>query len=157
MGDSQIIYEISSSTFETLVKASYNDFRHKEAFTADFTTATSIEVTLEGQTYTLTAPENPDDEDAKWLYGEEEISIDNVQSAIEVLSSAEFTEEESAGQEEIALTVYLDNEAYPSVNLVLYRYDGTNCLATVNGEPFALISRTQMVDLIEAINAIVLN
>ncbi len=49
-----------------------------------------------------------------------------------------------------------EDEAFP-VSLVLYRYDGTNCLATVNDEPFALIPRTQMVDLMEAINVIVLN
>ncbi len=157
VGESQIIYEISSSSFEKLIAAAYNDFRHNEAFTADFNTAASVQIILEDKTYILTAPENADDTDAKWLYDEEEIDIYDVQSALEALSASEFTDEEPAGQEEIALTVFLNNEAFPSVSIVLYRYDGTNCLATVDGEPFALISRSQVVDLIEAVNAIVLN
>ncbi|MCD8001537.1 MAG: DUF4340 domain-containing protein [Oscillospiraceae bacterium] len=157
VGDSQIIYEISAATFEKLSAATYNDLRHQAAFTADFSDAASIEVTLEEQTFTLTAPADADDADGKWLYGEEEIEISGVQAALEALAASEFTEELPAGQEEIALTVFLDNEAFPSVRIVLYRYDGASCLATVDGEPFALVPRAQMVDLVEAIQAIVLN
>lgn len=57
----------------------------------------------------------------------------------------------------LSLTVHLDNEAYPSTAIELYRYDGTNCLAKVDGKIFALIPRSEVVDLIEAVNSIVLN
>lgn len=55
------------------------------------------------------------------------------------------------------MTVSLDNENYPEVAVVLYRYDGEYCLAEVDGEPVALIPRSQMVDLTEAVRAIVLS
>ena len=64
--------------------------------------------------------------------------------------------EGSAGKEEIRLTVYLENENHPKVEIELYRYDGSDCLAKVDGEILALISRSDVVELIEAVNAIVL-
>ena len=36
-------------------------------------------------------------------------------------------------------------------------YDGTNCLAVVDGTPVSLVARADVVDLIEAVNEIVLN
>lgn len=39
----------------------------------------------------------------------------------------------------------------------LYRYDGNKCLAVVDGEPVSLVNRSYVVDLIEAVNTIILN
>ncbi|MDD7740358.1 MAG: hypothetical protein SOT28_07965 [Fusicatenibacter sp.] len=44
-----------------------------------------------------------------------------------------------------------------SRDLCCYRYDGNSCTVEIDGEPVALISRSSVVDLIEAVNAIVLN
>lgn len=38
-----------------------------------------------------------------------------------------------------------------------YRYDGASCLAVVDGEPVSLVARSAVVDLMEAVRAIVLN
>lgn len=161
VNDSPIIYEVSSTYFESLMASSYDDLRHKEAFPGDFAIVSSMDIELEGKSYTLTAKENDDTADeegtASWLYGEEEIDIANIQSALESLTASEFTDEVPDGQQEIRLTLRLTDENFPQVEIVLYRYDGTDCLATVDGESFALISRTSVVDLIEAVNAIVLS
>ena len=55
------------------------------------------------------------------------------------------------------MTVYLDNENHPEVQIKLYRYDGSHCLAVVDGAPVSLVTRTSAVDLIEAVHAIVLD
>lgn len=55
------------------------------------------------------------------------------------------------------MTVHLDNENHPSVSIALYRYDGNNFLAMVDGNPVSLVGRSYVVDLIETVNAIVLN
>ncbi len=52
--------------------------------------------------------------------------------------------------------MHLDNADHPTWKLVLYRYGGTNCVASADGEPAALVSRSRMVALVEAVNAIVL-
>ena len=67
-----------------------------------------------------------------------------------------FTDETPAGQEEISLTVHLDNGDFPTVTLMLYRLDGTNCVAAVDGKTVALVSRSKTVDLIEAVNELTL-
>ena len=51
-------------------------------------------------------------------------------------------------RQEIALTVYLDNDAFPQVAVELYRWDGEHCLAVVDGEPVSLVARSGAVDLI---------
>ena len=71
--------------------------------------------------------------------------------------SYNVTEEEPADKEEISLTLQMDNDNQPEVEIELYRYDGNTCLAVVDGEPVSLIDRSDVVDLIEAVNAIVLN
>lgn len=55
------------------------------------------------------------------------------------------------------MVVYLDNENFPKVEIELYRYDGDDCLAVVDGEPVSFVQRSNVVDLIEAVYGIVLD
>jgi len=48
VGESQILYQITESEYESLMSASYNNLRHTEVLTADFNEVTRIAVTLEG-------------------------------------------------------------------------------------------------------------
>ena len=73
------------------------------------------------------------------------------------LCADSFTEEEPTQKEEISMTVYLDNEYFPEVQIEFYRYDGNDCLAVVDGEAVSLVERSYVVDFVEAVNAIVLN
>lgn len=154
VGDSEIVYQITGESYEKLIAAGYDDLRHKEALTADFTQVTGLDITLEGTVYNLTSEGSG--EDKTFRFGEEEVDVADLQSALEGLTADSFTQEEPIQKEEIALTVYLDSEVHPSVQIQLYRYDGENCLAVIDGEPVSLIPRSAVVDLIEAVNAIVL-
>ncbi|RHR10043.1 DUF4340 domain-containing protein [Pseudoflavonifractor sp. AF19-9AC] len=154
IGDSKIIYKISSSSYESLMAASYNDLRHSEVLTASFDDITSMDISLDGTVYTITT--DGKGENKTFHYGEEEISIDDLQSALEDMTASSFTDERPSQKEGIALTIYLDNEVHPQVEIQLYRYDGENCLVLIDGEPVSLVPRSDVVDLIEAINAIVL-
>ena len=154
VGDSEIVYQITGESYEKLIAAGYDDLRHKEALTADLTQVTGLDITLEGSVYNLTSEGSG--EDKTFRFGEEEVDVADLQSALEGLTADSFTQEEPTQKEEIALTVYLDSEVHPSVQIQLYRYDGENCLAVIDGEPVSLIPRSAVVDLIEAVNAIVL-
>ena len=160
VGDSQIVYQITQSEFDALTDVSYDALRHQKIFTADFDTVTSMDVTLEGEAYTFTytPPEDEDDEDAEgtWAYNGEDFDVFDFSYALRALSATSFTDEAPTGQEEISLTLHLDNEDFPTFTLTLYRYDGENCIACVDGEPVALVSRAQTVDLVEAVRAVVL-
>ena len=154
VGESPIVYQITTDEYESLKKASYNDLRHPEVLSADFEDVSQVMVSLDGQDYALTSEKKGKERD--WSYQEKEISMDEFQKALESLKADSFTEEKPTGKEEIRVTVALDNENFPEVTMEFYRYDGTSCLAVVDGEPVSLVGRSKVVDLIEAVNAIVL-
>ena len=154
LDDSQIVYKISQNDYETLTAVSYNTLRHQKLFTGDFDTVTSIDAAVDGETYTFTyTPSEDKDEDGTWSYGEENFDVYSLKTA---LTAAEFTSDKPTGQEEISLTVHLASEDFPTFTLTLYRLDGTHCLATVDGKTVALVSRSQTVNLVEAVNALTL-
>lgn len=155
VGDSNILYQITGEEYTALMAASYDDLRHLEVLPVDFEKMTSLDITLDGTDYTITV--QGDGDDATYLLNEEEVEFDDVLSALSSLSADSFTQEQPTGQEEIRLTVHLDREELPSMEVVLYRYDGSFCLAQVDGQSVSLVPRSNVVDLIEALNAIVLN
>ena len=157
VGESQIVYQITQSEYDTLTDVSYDALRHQKLVTADFTAVTSVDVTLEGETYTFTYTP-PEDESAEgtWTYKDTAFDVYDLRAALQALTASSFTNESPGGQEEISLTVHLDTESFPTFTLALYRYDGETCLAAVDGNPVAFIPRTQAVALAESVRAIVL-
>ena len=154
VGDSPIVYAVTGLEYTDLTAASYDDLRHREVLTAAFDDVTGLDVTLEGETYTFSAQGTGDDR--TWTWDGEEVGFAGLQAAVEALSAAEFTEEAPQGQEEISFTARLDSEAFPQVKVALYRCDGASCLAVVDGESLCLVDRSAVVDLMEAVRAIVL-
>ncbi|WP_308543415.1 DUF4340 domain-containing protein [uncultured Oscillibacter sp.] len=155
IGDSKIIYRLSGEDYETLMAAGYNDLRHTEVLPADFADIAQIDISLEGTDYTITS--EGDAEERTYFYEDEELDIADLQSAMQTLTADSFTDEQPAEKEEIHLTLHLDLEGEPSAEIGLYRYDGSYCLAVVDGTPMCLVQRSYVVDLIEAVNAIVLS
>ena len=154
VNNSQIAYKLTAEDYKGLMAMKYDDLRHKEVFWGDTEEITGIDISLEGADYSLTSKGKKDDR--TWTYQEEEIETDELFSALKGLKADCFTEEEPGQKEEIRLTLHLDNEVSPQVTIVLYRYDGSSCLAEADGKTVSLIPRSQAVDLIEAVNTIVL-
>lgn len=155
VGESQIVYQISSTSYNNLMAASYDSLRHREVLTADFADVYQIDISLEGNVYTVTSEEDGDER--IYYYQDEELNIADFRGALQNLIADSFTDERPTQQEEIGMTIYLDNENYPKVQIELYRYNGSLCLAAVDGKPVSLIGRSDVVALIETIHAIVLN
>lgn len=155
VGDSRIVYRITANEYKALMDASHDALRHLEVLSADFSDVTQLDISLEGAAYSITAEGSGDGRTYSYLG--EELEIGDLQSALESLKAESFTDERPTQKKEIGLTVHLDNENYPEVRIELYRYDGTNCLAVVDGTPVSLVARADVVDLIEAVNEIVLN
>ena len=154
VGDSPLVYSITSLEYTDLTAASYNDLRHREVLTADFDHILSLDMTLEGETYTFTAQGEGDDR--VWSWGEQEIDFSDLQDAVEALAASEFTNQQPGDQLEISFTAHLDSEVFPQVAVELYRCDGASCLAVVDGESVCLVDRADVVELMEALRAVVL-
>ncbi len=155
VGDSPIVYQISSSSYAFLTAASYDDLRHREVLPAEFADISRLDISLEGQSYTLASEES--DGRRTFSYAGNELDMAQLQSALEALSADSFTDETPSQKLEIGLTAHLDRDGDPAVQIELYRYDGAHCLAVVDGEPVSLVDRADVVELIEAVHAIVLN
>ena len=156
VGDSAIIYRISEYDCDNLMAAGYNDLRSRAVMSVDFEDVTKLDIRLDGTDYTLTAED--EGKNRVWKYGGEEVEIDELQDALESLrteDAASFTDEKASGKEEIRLT--LSDAEGELLKIVLCRYDGSDCLAVVDGKTFARIPRADVVDVVEAVNAIVLN
>ncbi len=157
VGDSQIVYVLDEVDYLTLSAVAYEDLRHREVFWGDFSAVTQIDIQLEGEDHTLTAVTDEETAERQWYYGEEAVDIAAVQAKLESLTAVSFTAEAPTEKEELCLTLHLDNENFPQVEIRLYRYDGSLCLASVDGEPVSLVDRGITMDLVEAVQAIVLN
>ncbi len=155
VGESQIIYKVTGEDCATLLDASYNSFRHKQVFPASFDVINQIDISLEGAEHTLSSEEK--DGELVWTYQGTEVDTTQLRSALTDLEADSFTEEEPDQKEEISLVLHLDNENFPTVQIGLYRYNGTDCLAVVDGDSVSLVPRSSVVDLIESVNAIILN
>lgn len=183
IGDSQIVYDLDSVDYGILSDASYDDLRHQEVFWADFADVTQIDITLEDTEHTLIS-ELDDDEERVWYYQTEEmlaeateetteaaeetteteaieepetLDLTDFEDSLNALSANSFTSEIPAEKEEIRFTLHLDNETFPTVEIVLYRYSGTECLAVVDGESVSLVPRASVMELVEAVQTIVLS
>ena len=157
VGASQIVYALPGADFTALMAAGYDDLRHQQLFWGDWDDVSAIDITLEGETHTLTAEGAGDDR--VWSYNGDEVDADaaaGVTDALSALTADTFTTEAAAGQEEIALTLTLDNADVPETTLRLTRWDGEHCLAEVDGESVALVPRADAMALVEAVQAIVL-
>ena len=95
VGNSQIAYKAAASNHKKLAAASYNDLRHPEVIWADFSDVQEINISLEGNSYTLTSEK--DGEERAWTYQKkDELEIADLQSALGTLTADEFTDERPA-------------------------------------------------------------
>lgn len=155
IGDSSIIYEISADEYDALVDVSYDTLRHREVITADQADISQIDISLDDASYTINMEEKNDE--LICTYQDEEIESEDFLNTLKNLEADGFTDEEPAQKKEIGLKIQFKDDKYPELDVEIYRYDGEHCLVTIDGESQSLVERSKVVDLIEAVNAIVLD
>ena len=150
MDDSPIVYTVDEDSYETITATDYDALRPDAVLALDWDAVSGVDFTLDDATYSLTPAGD------SWAVNDTEVEFADVQSAVDGLTVSEFNSETPAKKQEIAFTVHLDNETWPSLTVALYQYDGESCLATLDGETLGLVDRALVVDLTEAVNAITL-
>ena len=156
VGDSPILYRISDSAYETLTACGYNDLRHQQVFSGDFAQAVEFTVSVEDKTAVFTYETRDDEKEPAWYFEDTKVDLSDVQTALENLTADEFTTTAPVDKQELSMTVKLDREGENEITISLYRQDGTQSLARVNGKSLCYLPRSQAVALIEALNAILL-
>lgn len=161
---SNIVYQITEDEYDNLIAGSYNDLRHKDVMTADFNTIDTIDVTLDGESYTLTCRESEESADSDDLdsleyslyYNDEEYSASDFKTALQALYVSEFNDKTAEKKQEISMTFHLNDKDKTSIQVDIYRNDNETCLVVLDGKTLGYISRTSVVELVESINEIVL-
>lgn len=157
---SHMVYQIDPSIAETLMHTTYQELQPDEVLLMDWDAVTSMEITLDGSLYeivrstkTVTAEDGTESEETVFLLGEKEITPDNITGILDSMEGTGYayglTPE---GSEELRLLIHRDHETFPEVALVFYTYDSTSCMVTLNGEATVFTARTDVVNLVEAVN-----
>ncbi len=162
VGDSEIIYSVSQTVYDTLIKGTYNDLRPSDLVYIDEETVTQVSATLEDVAYhidyVVPEKEKDDEETAReYTLNDYSVSINGIISSLNSCNVLNFEPENEKGSLEFSISVKLDREKYDSVDVSFYRYDGDYCLATVNGEEIGLVNRSEMTAVREAFTSVVLN
>lgn len=153
VNDSEKVYRVGQGTYKNLLNAGVDDLRHSRIFTGEEEEITGVNVHLEGSEYRF---ESGGEEGDLWRWGETEFDAEALKRALTDVEAGAFTDQEPSGKEELRLELELDNETFPSLELTFYRLDGENCLAQVNGKTICTVARSQVIELAEAVNAVVL-
>lgn len=164
--DSTVVCSISQDVYDTVVNASYDELRPEEVILLDWDTVDSIDIEIDGNTYTVEIAHGGEDEDDTYTLNGEEVEFGDVLDDLLAMTRADDDELEEAGlgdaeagdnKEEISLTFHRNTEEYSTVELDLYQYNGTYCISVLNGEESNYVSRESVVSLKEAVNTIVLD
>ena len=153
---SENIYSISKGTFNEFVNASYDSLRPSEVILLDFKEVTQIDIELDDEEYVIYASVDKD-ENITYTFNDEEAEFDNVISALEDLEINEYSEDIPGKTKQLKLTIHLNSEKYPSLTLEFYKYNSEYSMLVFDNSYKALLSREEVVDLIETINKVVLD
>lgn len=158
LGDSSMVYTVDETTGSMLGAVSTQALQCTDIIRLSMDDIAGVEITLDGSTYTVAKTvESETDEDGNvtestvWKLGGETIAIADTLESLSEMTGEVTTQ--TASTQELSFIFHTETQ---DITLVFYRLDGTNCLASLNGESPLLVSRSEVVSLKEAINTLVL-
>ena len=166
--DSNIVYSISEDVYNAAVDAAYDELKPDEVVLLDWDTVDSVEIELDGNVYTVDIESNEDDE-YTYTFGDSEIEFQDVLDQLsDITIPEESTEDDetsvpeeepalSNNKTELSLTFHRNTEEYSTVEVVFYQYNGSYCIAALNGDELNYVDRSAVVDLKEAVNSVILD
>ena len=152
LNNSEIVYLLSGSDYENLAACGFDDLRHREVFPADIGLITEIGIAMDDTAYTLTT--DPDATKQQFQYEGLGVDASAVTDSLSQIRASEFTDEAGSGRVELRLDVSLSTG--DALVLEFHQKDSESSLAVLNGQTLAKVPRSQVVQLREDINSVVL-
>lgn len=161
---SRMIYRIAASAAETLLYTTSEELLPDEVLLMDWDAVSAIEITLNGETYTLqkdtktvTDDEGNETQEVIYLLEDQEVDAAGICDALDELDSTGYaTGMTPERREEIRFVIHRAHATFPEVELAFYQYNSTSCMVTLNGEATVFVARDAVVALVEEVNALVL-
>ncbi|MCD8375810.1 MAG: DUF4340 domain-containing protein [Oscillospiraceae bacterium] len=167
---SGMVYLVDAAVSDMALYTTAEDLLPDDILLMDWDGVSSVDVTLDGETYTflketvLVEDEDSEDEETEetyetvWTVDGTEVDGASIWDALDALASTGSGSGLSTDRTvEISFTIYQDNENYPQVELTFYQYDSSSCLVSLNGEARLFVSRSDIVSLAELVNETVLD
>lgn len=155
---SSMVYRVNGTVADTLLAAKGEDLLPQDVVLMDWSDVTSVEINLDGTTYSLekTVQEETDEdgnttETYVYQLDGQTVDITDALDSIQDLAVTGSDTDATPGTEELSFTFYQDKENFPTVTLVFSQYDSSSCLVTLNGESRLLVSRTDLLDLVDTL------
>lgn len=163
---SPMVYLIDATLAQSILNASYDTLRPTDVCKLDWDTVTSFNVTLDGETYAftrstrdVTGADGTVTQETYFTMNGAEVSTDRVTAIFDAIygMASTGTADQAPGAAEIAFAFYRNTAAFTDINLAFYRMNSTSCIVGLNGGTGLTVARGDVVSLIEAVNAILLD
>lgn len=158
---SNMVYLVRSAVRNTLCNTVYNELMPDEVLAMDWDTVTSMDITLGGNTYTLTYTEVPDENgcatgDYVWMYNGKEVTGSTITGKLDSMPTTGYATGLTVEQaEELRFVFHRSASHHSEIELVFYPYNSGASIVTLDGELTVLADRTYVTSLITAINNMV--
>jgi hypothetical protein len=131
-----MVYLIDATICDNLLYASYEKLQPDEVLVMDFDELTGLDVTIGDEAYSLKADDISDE------------LVDVLEEITNLVPSDKGTEKTPEYEAELELVFYRDNENFPDVSLVFYKYDSENCLVSLNGVARLQVARDSVMSIV---------
>lgn len=162
---SSLVYYIDAGVADAMLYLQAGALLPDDILILDRDTVESVDITLDGESYHVeklveetTDEEGDTTQQTVWTLDGEEVEFQSVFTALTGLESTGseegLTPERGA---EISFTFHRNTDTYQTLTLTFYQYDSANCLVEFNGETRLLAGRDSVLDIVEQVNAMVLD
>ncbi len=180
VNDSRMVYAVDTNICSTMEYTTYSDLRPDEVLLMDWDTVDSVDMTLDGKTYTFerntreakveTESSSSDSSSASddsesetttetyWTYNGKEVAAGDVFNSITSLeSTGDALGISPTRSEEISFTIHRQRDTFADVTITFYQYDSESCLTVLNDDTTVFVARSSISDLKDAAKALVTN
>ena len=156
---SEMVYLIDAMICDTLLYMSYADLYPDEVLVLNEDVLTSVEFMLNGVTYAVdkvihdvTNEDGEISQETMYMLDDSEVEFEDVLNTLTDLTSSGYAGNVLPERAlEIGFVIHQDNKDYPEIEMLVYQYDNTNCLVTLNGESTVFVPREEIISLIDDI------
>ena len=158
---SNMVYYVRNYMRSALLNTVYNELMPDEVLAMDWDTVKSMDIILDGKTYTLGQEEVADENGCAtgtftWKYNGEEVDGETIANKLDTMGTTGYATGLTPDQtEELRFVFHRSADNHATVELVFYPYNSSTCIVTLDGVPTVLADRSNVTSLITSINKIV--
>ena len=160
LAGSNMVYLVDDDVLDALKDTTYNDLIPNEVLLMDWETVTSMDIAVDGKTYTLTCEEEADENGCStgnyiWKLNGTKVEGSKITDAFADIEVIHHAVGQEHMDEKISFVFHRNTANFTTIELVIYEFSSEAFLVTFNGESTVLADKTDVQSLVNAVNKIV--